>query len=120
MSLSDKQSEFALMVAVLIQAAHQMGLSLTFGHAWRDSETQKRLVAQGLSKTENSKHLDRLAVDFNLFKDGKYITDKNEYRPLGELWEKIGGRWGGRFGLKPEEYDTTIGWDSSHFEWKDG
>ncbi|EIH4172001.1 M15 family metallopeptidase, partial [Escherichia coli] len=39
----------------------------------------------------------RLAVDFNLFINGKYQADTDAYRPLGEYWESIGGTWGGRF-----------------------
>ncbi|EOT8011848.1 TPA: M15 family metallopeptidase, partial [Escherichia coli] len=45
----------------------------------------------------NSLHTLRLAVDFNLFINGKYQADTDAYRPLGEYWESIGGTWGGRF-----------------------
>ncbi len=117
MSLSKRQRIFTLMVADLIGYAYSRGYELTFGHAWRDRETQRRLVELGLSKTMDSKHCQRLAVDFNLFIDGRYVTDKEAYRPLGEKWEALGGRWGGRFGLRPEEYDSKVGWDAGHFEY---
>jgi len=45
----------------------------------------------------NSLHSKRLAIDLMLFKDGVYLTNSEDYRPLGEFWESIGGTWGGRF-----------------------
>ena len=119
MSLSEKQRKFTIMVGNFLFWAHAQGYELTFGHAWRDEETQARMVEKGASKTMNSKHRDRLAVDFNLFINGKYITDKEAYRPLGEYWESIapGNKWGGRFGVKKEDYATKIGWDAGHFQY---
>jgi hypothetical protein len=42
-------------------------------------------------------HKSRLAVDLNVFRDGKYLTTGEQYADLGEFWESIGGAWGGRF-----------------------
>lgn len=106
-----------LMIAELIGFAYKNGFELTFGEAFRTEEQQKIYFDTGRSKTMNSRHRDRLAVDFNLFKDGQYITDKECYRVLGEKWEQIGGQWGGRFGVSPENYKKEIGWDSNHFEY---
>lgn len=117
MSLSKRQRRFTVMVGNFILWAHAEGYELTYGHAWRDAETQARLVEKGLSKTLASRHCDRLAVDFNLFVDGNYTDDKEAYRPLGEYWEGIGGRWGGRFGVSKEDYATKVGWDAGHFEY---
>ena len=116
MKLSEKQRKFTIMVGNFLLWAHAQGYELTFGHAFRDAETQARLLAEGLSRVRHSQHMDRLAVDFNLFVDGKYTSDKELYRPLGEYWESICGKWGGRFNVKPENYDTEIGWDSGHFQ----
>ena len=118
MRLSTKQRQFTYNVSKLIKFAYRDGLELTFGEVWRSNDEQKRLVEVGLSKVDHSNHQDRLAVDFNLFIDGKYITDKEKYRPLGEYWETLGGRWGGRFGVKESNYDTQVGWDAGHFEYK--
>lgn len=108
MKLSEKQRKFTLMVAKLIAWGYVRGYELTFGHAWRDKETQKRMFELGLSKTKKGKHPDRLAVDFNLFIDGKYRRDAAAYEPLGKHWERLGGRWGGRF--------KTLN-DANHFEY---
>jgi len=108
--LSEKQRKFTIMIGKLIAWGYVRGYELTFGHAWRDEETQRRMVEKGLSKTMYSKHRNRLAVDFNLFIDGEYVTGAYSYTPLGERWEMLGGHWGGRFeGLC----------DANHFEFGD-
>ena len=116
MSLSQRQQTFSIMVANLILFALQEGIALTFGETYRTEEQQEIHRRNGVSRVRHSKHQDRLAVDFNLFIDGDYVIDKEKYRKLGEEWEKDGGRWGGRFGVKKEDYDTKIGWDAGHFE----
>lgn len=86
MTLRAQQSEFAKMVAYLILYAYYLGYDITFGDAYATS---------GHSK--NSFHYKRLAIDLNLFKDGKYLTETSDHLPLGEHWESMGGTWGGRF-----------------------
>ena len=48
--------------------------------------------------------------------DGKINYSPEKYKSLGEYWENLGGRWGGRFGdnLATEKIE---GWDSGHFEY---
>lgn len=87
MTLQEKQSKFVRMVAILVQFAYERGYELTFGDAW----------AQGGHK-QNSNHYIRLAIDLNLFKNGKYLTETEDHSELGKFWESIGGSWGGRYG----------------------
>ena len=89
MSLGTKQRKFTLMIAKLIEHAYGKGYELTFGDAYRS-----RHVTYG---HKNSLHRKRLAIDLNLFKDGKYLVNTADHQPLGEYWESIGGTWGGRF-----------------------
>ncbi|EEQ4761522.1 M15 family metallopeptidase [Escherichia coli] len=96
MKLSEKQQLFAVMIADLIHWAQEHGYRLTFGEAYRTPE-QAALNAKSGKGIRNSLHTLRLAVDFNLFINGKYQADTDAYRPLGEYWESIGGTWGGRF-----------------------
>lgn len=116
MQLSEKQRKFPLMVAELIGFAYGKGFELTFGEAYRTEEQQRIYFESGKTKTLGSKHRDRLAIDFNLFEGGVYITDGERYRPLGERWEALGGRWGGRFGVEASKYGKEVGWDANHFE----
>ena len=87
--MQPKQSEFVCMVGLLIQYATQIGYELTFGDCYRDSRCEHY--------KPGTFHAARLAVDFNLFKDGVYLTETEDHRPLGEFWESIGGTWGGRW-----------------------
>lgn len=84
------------MVANLIIKAHQLGYTLSFGEAYRPPELAELYAKKGTG-IANSLHTHRLAIDLNLFKDGKYLTKTSEYQTLGEWWETIGGSWGGRF-----------------------
>lgn len=110
MTLSEKQRRFTKMVALMISWAEHQGYELTFGHAWRDEHTQTALVEEGLSQTTNSKHLDRLAVDFNLFVDNEYQSDSAAYEPLGQYWKSLDpdNVWGG-------DWESLR--DGNHFEY---
>lgn len=89
------------MIAQLISYAQDKGLRLTFGEAYRTPE-QAKLNAKAGKGISNSLHTQRLAVDFNLFVNGQYKTRTEDYLPLGEYWESIGGSWGGRFKSNPD------------------
>jgi hypothetical protein len=117
MELGERQRAFTLMVAQLIIFAYARGYELTFGEAYRTDAQQELHLKSGKSRVKRSKHQDRLAVDFNLFVNGVFAKDAGAYRMLGEKWESLGGRWGGRFGVKPESYATEVGWDANHFEY---
>jgi len=99
MTLRTKQSLFVYLVAILCIEADHQGYELTFGEAYRSPEEAARLAKAGKG-IKNSLHGQRLAIDLNLFKDGKYLTSSEAHRPLGEWWERLNPlcRWGGRFG----------------------
>lgn len=96
MTLGEKQRKFTRMIADLIHFAYDNGYELTFSEAYR-TEEQAKLNAKSGAGIKNSLHTQRLAVDFNLFKEGVYLTKTTDHQPLGEYWESIGGAWGGRF-----------------------
>lgn len=97
--LRGKQQVFTENIAKLIIYAHSIGIRLTFGEAFRTPEQQAIHVKNGKSRTNNSYHLKRLAVDFNFFIDGELTYRNEDVRILGEYWEKIHpeNRWGGNF-----------------------
>jgi len=95
--LFNKQSLFSTMVAKLIQEAVHRGYDVTLGDAFRDPRLHGELgvkLGYGHSK---SCHKIRLAIDLNLFKDGKFLQTTEDHQKLGEYWESLGGSWGGRF-----------------------
>ena len=85
------------MVAKLIVFAYEHGYELTFGDAYRDPRVHGSIGEKKSYSAASSVHKERLAIDFNLFKDGVYLTASEDYKALGEFWESIGGAWGGRF-----------------------
>lgn len=97
MSLREKQSLFASMIPALINKAIELGYEVTLGDAYRDPRLHGALgVKQGYGHSKSC-HKIRLAIDLNLFKDGKFITTNEGHQQLGEWWETQGGSWGGRF-----------------------
>lgn len=115
MKLSEHQRLFTRNIAKLIVFAYQHGLELTFGEAFRTNEQQLLYVQTGKSKTMDSNHLKRLAVDFNVFVNGNLTYDWNTIKPLGDYWESLNpnNRWGGDWN-KNDIKDGFI--DSPHFE----
>lgn len=86
MSLNEKQFRFTFLVSELIRFAYDNGYTLTFG-----SPLAKHI--------KNSFHYKGLAKDFNLFKDGVYLTRTEDHKLLGEYWESLDPKcsWGGRW-----------------------
>lgn len=92
-SLRQKQSRFTYMKALLTLHTYQLGYELTDGDAYRDERCKYG--------HDTSLHRLRLAQDFNLFRNGRFLRSTKSHLPLGEYWESIGGTWGGRF-KKPD------------------
>lgn len=97
MSLREQQSQFARNVPDLIRKAFDLGFEVTLGDAYRDPRCPYG--------SKSSRHKSRLAIDLNLFQDGKYLASTEDHKELGEWWESQGGIWGGRFN------------DGNHYEW---
>lgn len=91
MTLREKQSRFAILFANLIRYAYEQGYEITIGDVFAHD-----------GHKENSFHYDKLAGDLNLFKDGKYLTETNDHRFLGEYWKTLDPEctWGGDFSRK--------------------
>ncbi|QDB70879.1 hypothetical protein [Pseudomonas virus PBPA162] len=96
-TLGQKQRRFTRMIGLLIEYAYTNGYELTFGDAFRDPRLHGEVGVKKGYGHASSTHKSRLAVDFNLFKDGKFLTSSEDHKPLGEYWESLGGTWGGRF-----------------------
>jgi hypothetical protein len=96
-TLRQKQSRFARMVARLIDKASELGYEVTFGDAFRDPRVFGAMgVRKGYGESRSA-HKQRLAVDLNLFRGGRFLSTTQAHRELGEWWEAQGGTWGGRF-----------------------
>lgn len=110
LTLGHLQREFTRCTGLLIGWAYQNGYALTYGETWRDPRIAALNAKDGKGIT-NSLHCDRLAVDFNLFKDGKYLLDSKDHKPLGDYWKTLHplARWGGDF-TKPDGNHYSFEW----------
>jgi hypothetical protein len=99
MTLGDKQRLFTRLLADFVIWAYDHGYELTVGDAYRDPRVFGKVGEKGGYGRWASNHKIRLAHDFNLFKDGKYLTSTEDHRPLGEYWESLHElcEWGGNF-----------------------
>ena len=95
MTLRQRQSRFTFFVGKLILKAYELGYELTHGCAYHVPCPK----CGAYEHAEVSWHKDRLAIDLNLFKDGRYLTSTKAHRELGEYWESLDPEcsWGGRF-----------------------
>lgn len=113
-ALGDRQRRFVRDLGLLIAYAYERGFELTSGEGYRSEEQQQIYVRTGASKVDHSLHQDKLAHDFNVFRDGVWLRTSEPIRPLGEYWESINpdNIWGGSF---PRLYNTKFS-DGNHFE----
>jgi len=86
MTLGQKQRRFTRLVGMLIDFAYMKGYELSFGDAWAKD-----------GHKVGSLHYDRLAIDLNLFKDGKYLREASNHAFLGKFWKSLdpNATWGG-------------------------
>jgi hypothetical protein len=101
-TLGEKQRRFVRLIGRLIEWAYANGYELTFGDAYRTPAQAEANAAAGIGIAK-SLHTQRLAVDFNLFREGVFLTASEDHRPLGEFWKSLAPdtRWGGDFS-KPD------------------
>ena len=116
--LLEKQFQFSRMLGLFLFWMAEQGYHWTMGDCWRSSDKllcpecaepityQELLRNNGRSKTLDSKHGSRLAVDLNLFTAEGRLAGPEAYKLLGEKWKALGGKWGG---------DWTFA-DYGHFE----
>lgn len=99
MKLGDKQQLFMRLLPRLIDKAHELGFDVRGGDLYRDPRVHGDIgVANGYG-SRNSCHKLKLAIDLNLFKNGKFCVETHEHKELGEWWKEQHPlcRWGGDF-----------------------
>ncbi len=116
MKLSEKQGVFIATMSDLLHWFHldmkPKGYWLTAGEAYRSPAEAKRLADLGVG-IKSSAHCLRLAQDWNLFKDGEYLTSSDAHAPIGERWVGLHdwARWGGNFRAR----SGGVGRDGNHY-----
>lgn len=119
MTLGEKQEVFLENVAKLILWAFKNGYRIRGGELLRTKEQQEIYVKTGRSKTMNSRHIDKLAIDLNLIKNGTLSNNPEDYKPLGEYWMALhpDNVWGGDWNRNHQHTDEKFS-DPYHFEMK--
>ena len=99
MSLVAEQAQFLMDACKLVVFATKQGFVVTGGELFRTPEQQEIYLKTGRSKTMNSYHLKRCAIDLNFFKGGVLVYDKAVLQPLGDYWESLNKKnsWGGNW-----------------------
>ena len=101
-TLREKRCVFTWNISLLILKANTMGYEV--GGAFL-KRCDNCLVGK-----KKSKHKQSLAMDLDLYSDGTWLDKTEDHKPLGEMWEKMGGVWGGRFSSP----------DGNHYEYGKG
>ncbi len=126
--LVKRQWRFSRMLCCLLEFIFDEGYEVSFGDVWRSTDKlkvpgtnkeysyQELLKENGKSKVTYSKHNMRCAADLIIRSSTGKMLSSEEYRRFGEFWEKLEGTWGGRFGVRKEDYNEKVGWDPGHFE----
>lgn len=111
LTLGQKQRLFVRLVGELIAFAYKQGYELSFGDAYR-SPQQAQANANAGTGIARSLHCDRLAIDLNLFRDGRFLTRSEDHAELGKFWKSLHSlcAWGGDFS-RP---------DGNHYSLMDG
>lgn len=99
MKLSEAQWEFTLDITKLIQYIYEEGYTCSFGDAYRSPMAHGGMGEKGPYGRARSAHKQRLALDLNLFIDGKYLMKTSDHKPFGHYWKGLrsDNRWGGEF-----------------------
>jgi hypothetical protein len=98
-TLGQKQELFMRLLPRLLDKAHELGLQIRGGDLFRDPRVHGAVGVKMGYGHPRSGHKNKLAIDLNLFKDGKFLGATEDHKVLGEWWEKQHPdcRWGGRF-----------------------
>ena len=89
-SLKNLQGVHPDLVKVVNQAARVTTIPFIITEGLRTLERQKSLVAQGLSKTMKSRHLDGHAVDFAPVVDGEVSWKTPAFLPIIAAFKEAG------------------------------
>ena len=110
MTNTQKRTRFIQHLALFTQKATLEGIEFIVWTFYRSALEQNWFYQQGRTRpgkiitncdgqVYRSRHQDWLAVDILIIDKagGSVWTRTPEYDRLGEIWESIGGRWGGNF-----------------------
>ena len=108
MTLGERQRLFGGLLGKLLVHIYESGYEVSVDWAYRPPEVAAYYAQIGVG-IRNSLHIKKLAVDLNLFLDGKWLRETEAHKGFGDWWEAQHPlcRWGGRWN------------DGNHYEVRD-
>lgn len=99
MTLGEQQQLFMRLLPGLINKAHQLGFEIRAGDLFRDPRVHGNFGTRKGYGRSRSCHKLKIAIDLNLFKNGKFMQKTADHKELGQWWETQHAlcKWGGRF-----------------------
>jgi hypothetical protein len=100
MTLLQAQWEFLKDVGKMITFIEQHNHSASGGELQRTLYQQQQYLKTGKTRTLNSLHIHKLAIDLAIFApDGKWLQDKKSLQVFGDYWEFLDpeNEWGGNW-----------------------
>lgn len=109
--LRDLQWLLLRCIAKTVTWCEENGYVLTGKELLRTPE-QAALNAANGSGVVHSLHLNGLAIDMIVFKDGVMAETVDDFRPVGEFWKTLDPLccWGGDFTTRPDADHFSITW----------
>lgn len=115
--LDDLDARFRLVVFEFLARLTEAGIAVVIVDTLRTPEEHAENLRRRVSWTERSKHLDGLAIDvcpYQVYDASgpdklQWDVDSSLWPRIGEVGEKLGLRWGGRWKHA----------DMGHFEWNE-
>lgn len=118
MTLGQEQELFLQDLVKLLQWLWENGYAVRGGELQRPIEMQELYIKTGRSKTMDSMHIKKCAIDLAILRDGTICT-REQLKPAGAYWESLDpkNRWGGNWrGLVDAGKSRFV--DAPHFERK--
>jgi hypothetical protein len=84
-TLGERQRLHVKLTALLIEKIYASGFECSWGETYRVPAQAAANAASGAGIV-NSLHIQRLAVDLQLFKSGGYDTDVSDYKQFADYW----------------------------------
>lgn len=101
LGLLEKQQIFSKLLSKFISDLNLRGYEVTLGEAWRP-ESVASLYAKENKGIEKSNHINRLAIDLNIFFGKEWLITKEDLQIPGRVWKSYSNElveccWGGDF-----------------------
>lgn len=109
MPLGKRQELFMRLLGVLLVWLEAEGYKVRGGELLRDPRIAQMNDVNGTG-ISNSLHIEKLAIDLNIFKNGVWLNKTEDHAPIGAKWKSLHPlcAWGGDFHPKPDGNHYSI------------